>query len=185
MALEGNDLAEFDQQAGTLRNTLLDLDRISSRFSSSLSRGLASAVVEGRSLDQVMKQLALNLSSNVLNSALQPLTRSLSGVASGLFGAFSGAAASSVVPFATGGVVASPGYFPLGDGRTGLAGEAGAEAILPLTRGPDGRLGVSGEGGRTNVTFQVNTPDAESFRRSEGQITALLARAVSRGRRTL
>ena len=29
----------------------------------------------------------------------------------------------------------------------GLAGERGAEAIMPLARGPDGRLGVAAAGG--------------------------------------
>jgi hypothetical protein len=36
-----------------------------------------------------------------------------------------------------------------------------------------------------NVTFNVTTPDAESFRRSEGQIAAMLSRAVGRGSRNL
>ena len=48
----------------------------------------------------------------------------------------------NVVPFATGGVTAGPTYFPMSGGRTGLMGEAGPEAIMPLSRGPDGRLGV-------------------------------------------
>jgi hypothetical protein len=33
------------------------------------------------------------------------------------------------------------------------------------------------------VTVNVSTPDAESFRRSEAQVSAALARAVSRGQR--
>ena len=70
------------------------------------------------------------------------------------------------MPFAEGGVIASPAFFPLGRGL-GLMGERGAEAILPLTRGADGRLGVrsSGEARRPlNVVVQVSTPDADSFR---------------------
>jgi phage-related minor tail protein len=49
----------------------------------------------------------------------------------------------------------------------------------------DGRLGVrSGAGGRpVSVTVNVSTPDAESFRRSEAQVSAALARAVARGQR--
>jgi phage-related minor tail protein len=89
-------------------------------------------------------------------------------------------------PFAQGGVIASPVTFPLGGGRTGLAGEAGPEAILPLARGPDGRLGVRSDGGRSvAITMNISTPDAESFRRSETQIGAMLARAVSRGQRNI
>jgi phage-related minor tail protein len=66
-----------------------------------------------------------------------------------------------------------------------MAGEAGAEAILPLARGADGRLGVQGGGQATVVHVNVTTPDADSFRRSEAQVTAMLARAVGRGRRGL
>ena len=72
-------------------------------------------------------------------------------------------------------MISSPIAFPLGGTRLGLAGEAGPEAILPLSRGSDGRLGVRAErgGSGVNVTFNVTTPDAESFRRSEGQIAAM------------
>ena len=34
-----------------------------------------------------------------------------------------------------------------------------------------------------NVVFNVTASDAQSFRKSEGQITGMLARAVSRGMR--
>lgn len=89
-----------------------------------------------------------------------------------------------VMPFAQGGVVGAPTYFPLGRGL-GLMGERGAEAVMPLARGPDGRLGVraGGGGGSPSVTVNITTPDAESFRRSEAQVSAALARAVARGRR--
>jgi len=36
-----------------------------------------------------------------------------------------------------------------------------------------------------NVVFNVSTPDAASFRKSEAQVTGMLARAVTRGTRTL
>jgi len=70
---------------------------------------------------------------------------------------------------------------------TGLMGEAGPEAILPLARGADGRLGVAGagSGGAVNIVFNVTTPDVSSFRKSEAQVTGMLARAVTRGTRTL
>lgn len=92
-----------------------------------------------------------------------------------------------VVPFAAGGVVSAPTFFPAA-GALGLMGEAGPEAIMPLRRGADGKLGVAaGEGGAApvQVVFQVNATDAASFRKSEAQITGLLARAVSRGARKL
>ena len=53
------------------------------------------------------------------------------------------AAMGAIKPFAAGGVIGTPTYFPLTSGGLGLAGEAGPEAIMPLARGADGRLGVA------------------------------------------
>ena len=66
-------------------------------------------------------------------------------------------------------------------------GERGAEAIMPLARGPNGQLGVvaNGAGRAPNITVNIQTTDVESFRRSETQVAAALARAVARGRRGL
>ncbi|WP_244510349.1 phage tail tape measure protein [Microvirga guangxiensis] len=89
-----------------------------------------------------------------------------------------------VMPFAQGGVVGAPTYFPLGRGL-GVMGEKGAEAVMPLARGPDGKLGVrsGGSGPGASITVNISTPNAESFRRSEAQVSAALARAVARGQR--
>jgi phage-related minor tail protein len=139
-------------------------------------------------LEAVLSGLALRLSGMALDRALAPVSNAIGGLIGSLFGAF-GLAAGGVVaggrvqPFADGGVIATPTYFPLQRGL-GLAGEAGAEAVLPLARGSDGRLGVRSSGGSgLSVTFNVTTPDADSFRKSEAQVTAMLARTVMRGRR--
>ncbi len=90
-----------------------------------------------------------------------------------------------VRPFARGGVVAAPTYFPLSGASFGLMGEKGAEAIMPLTRGADGSLGVRQvEGGaRAQVTVNVATPDLSAFRRSDAYLSGLVARAVGRAQR--
>ena len=90
-----------------------------------------------------------------------------------------------VMPFARGGVVASPTTFPM-RGGTGLMGEAGPEAIMPLTRGADGRLGVRAEapGRPVTVVMNVSTPDVAGFQRSQSQLAAQMTRALSRGQRT-
>jgi lambda family phage tail tape measure protein len=67
--------------------------------------------------------------------------------------AFSGG---NVIPFASGGVVGSPTYFGMGGGQTGLMGEAGPEAIMPLERGPDGKLGVATTSNSQSVTVVQN-----------------------------
>jgi phage-related minor tail protein len=94
------------------------------------------------------------------------------------------AASGAVKPFASGGVIGTPTYFPLMQGGVGLAGEAGPEAIMPLARGPDGKLGVASRGGGNTVTIQIATPDLDSFRRSE-IISPARSHAVSRGQRGL
>ena len=70
-------------------------------------------------------------------------------------------------------------------GGTGLMGEAGPEAIMPLARGADGKLGVRGGGGSTNVTVNISTPDIQSFAQSQSQIAAMMQQAISRGSRNL
>lgn len=68
----------------------------------------------------------------------------------------SGSGGPSLIPFANGGVFDKPMTFPMSGGKTGLAFEAGPEAIMPLTR-INGVLGVKavGAGGNTNVVNQV------------------------------
>lgn len=65
----------------------------------------------------------------------------------------------NVVPFARGGVVGGPTAFPMSGGRTGLMGEAGAEAIMPLRRTANGDLGIiaanSNRPQTVNITVNV------------------------------
>lgn len=171
-------------------DAMANLTRLSDGFGRQLTGALKDAVVGGKSLDDILRKVGLNLAGMALNQGLQPLAGVFSKLAGGLFGGIGGAlpfAKGGVVPFASGGVVSAPTYFPMQGGRIGLMGEAGAEAILPLQRGADGRLGVAtgSGGGGVNVVFNVTAQDAASFRKSEAQITGMLARAVSRGSRTL
>ncbi len=134
------------------RKSLSEASRLGSKFASDLTRAFEDAALKGRSLADVLKSLALSLSSHALEAALAPLTNVLGTGVAGLFGT------ALKIPFAQGGVIASPIAFPLGgSGRVGLAGEAGPEAIMPPSRGADGRLGVRAEGGggqSVNITFK-------------------------------
>jgi phage-related minor tail protein len=161
-------------------------------FGDALASAFEGAALKGRSLSDTLRKLALDLSRIALDNAVKAVTGAvgsgLGNVLGSLVASADGNAISDgrVLPFAKGGVLSSPMLFPL-RGGTGLAGEAGAEAILPLRRGADGRLGVAaGEGGQpVNITFNVTATDAASFRRSESQIAAMLARASARGRRNI
>ncbi|WAJ26695.1 phage tail tape measure protein [Antarcticirhabdus aurantiaca] len=183
----------FDVDTSALDRALGDLAARSDRFGAALGSALKGAVAGGRSLDTVLATLGTRLTGIALDAALRPLEGLVSGgigqLFAGLGGLLPGAAASpGIVPFAKGGVIGTPTFFPMG-GRIGLMGEAGAEAVLPLKRGADGTLGVGvpggARGGGGTVVMNVSTPDAASFRRSGAQIEAMLARATLRGRRGL
>jgi phage-related minor tail protein len=79
-------------------------------------------------------------------------------------------------------VISAPSYFPTAGGLA-LAGEAGPEAILPLSRGSDGKLGIAGVHPPVTVNFNVAASDARSFVASEAELSAMLLRAVRRGTR--
>lgn len=182
--------ATVDQLAPRIQ----DLERTANGFARAMTSAFASSVSGGKQFDDILKTLTLRISDMVLKAALAPLTRGLSSglseLLSGLFGTGStgiAAANGAVKPFAGGGVIGTPTYFPLAAGGLGLAGEAGPEAIMPLMRGSDGRLGVAGApgGGTGSVTINITTPDAASFRGSEVYLTGQIARAVARGQRGL
>ena len=158
---------------------------------------IKSAALSGKSFEETLRSIAMRMSTMAFNKALAPIENSISNLMASLLGSLAGGAPvpnakggvyapNGPVPFARGGVVNAPTLFSF-NGGTGLMGEAGAEAIMPLARGPDGRLGIAGGPAATpvNVVFNVTAQDAASFRRSQGQITALLARTVQRGQRKL
>jgi hypothetical protein len=85
---------------------------------------------------------------------------------------------------------------PIGAGRGGgsaggvadIAGGAGVGRGGGSTGGVAGFAGGAGAAGGTGeravqVILNITTPDVDGFRRSEAQVSAMLARAVGRGRR--
>jgi phage-related minor tail protein len=166
---------QFDRlglETEALKAQMSDLDRMAESLGNRLVTAFAGAALQGRNLQDVLRGLALSLSRMALGQALKPL------------GNMIGSGIGKVMPFADGGIVNSPVLFPMG-GATGLMGEAGPEAIMPLARGPDGKLGVRGGQGQMNVTVNIATQDAASFQRSQAQVAALITRAAARGQRNL
>jgi phage-related minor tail protein len=182
----------IDADTTALQHQLADCARLGARFGSTLSNSFVDLAVRGRGLGDVLRSLTFSLSQIAVRAAFKPLTDTIGSSLAGLFGGAVPFANGGVVPgpmpipFARGGVISTPMTFPLGGNRLGIAGEQGPEAIMPLARGPDGRLGVRADAaGATHITFNITTPDSESFRRSEAQLSAMLARAVGSGQRNL
>lgn len=115
----------------------------------------------------------------IQSAVIQPIAASLFGGAGAAGGGSAGTVASArgnafvggnVQAFAKGGVVSSPTYFPMSGNKTGLMGEAGDEAIMPLTRDAKGRLGVSSEGGgNVNINFQLINQSSQELSSSQQQ----------------
>lgn len=190
--------AAFDDQLrdmqGSLADTTRDLGKLERGFSSGLRQAFDGVLLDGLKLSDALTGLATSMVNTAYSAAMTPVTNQLGGLlADGLNSAVSGImpfadggafSQGRVMPFAKGGVVSGATTFPM-QGATGLMGEAGPEAIMPLTRGADGRLGVrsQGGGGGVNITMNISTPDANGFQRSQGQIATKMARALSRSQR--
>ncbi len=189
--------ASFNDELGRMRESLTytgrEVGSLSQSFGRSVRRAFDGVIFDGMKLSDALSSVAEGMAQAAYSVAMRPvqeaiggaLASSISGMLGGVFGFAQGGAFSQgrVMPFAKGGVVSSPTTFAM-RGATGLMGEAGPEAILPLARGADGRLGVQAGGGRViNVVMNVTTPDAAGFARSQGQIAAQVNRALARGSR--
>lgn len=190
--------AAFNTEMGRIRETFAGTGQDVATLERGISRGLNTAirgaVLEGDSLSEALRNMANAMISAAFNAAVRPVTSHIGGLIADGVGAMVGGlmpfekggsfAQGRVQAFASGGIVSGPTTFPM-RGGVGLMGEAGPEAIMPLTRGTDGKLGVRAQGGGrpVNVVMNIQTPDAEGFRRSRGQIAAQLGRAIGRGSR--
>ncbi len=177
----------------SLGETTRDLGNLERGFAGGLRRAFDGLIFDGKSLSDTLSGVAKSMIDTAYAATINPVMKQAGSLLSdGINAAVSGVmpfaqgapfAQGRVMPFAKGGVVSSPTTFGM-RGGTGLMGEAGPEAIMPLARGADGRLGVRGGGGQSvNVTMHVTTPDAQSFQRSQAQIAAQMGRVLGRGQR--
>ncbi len=190
--------ASFTDELQKMRSNLGETSRDVATLSTGISRGLKRAfdglVFDGMKLSDVLSTIGRSMVNTAYSAAMKPVTSHFGGmIASGVSGLLAGVkpfadgagfAQGRVMPFASGGIVSGPTTFPM-RGGAGLMGEAGPEAIMPLSRGADGRLGVRTQGGAraVNVVMNITTPDVQGFRRSESQIAAQMSRALARGER--
>jgi phage-related minor tail protein len=161
---------------------------ISNMLESSMEKAFMSIVDGTSSVKDAFKAMASDIIKELYRIfVVKRITGMISGAIPGLGGnilpnangnAFSNG---NVVPFANGGVVGSPTTFPMAGGKTGLMGEAGPEAIMPLKRGKDGKLGVAADGGGTVVVnnhFNISANGDDSVKRIVRQQIPQIAEAT-------
>ena len=161
------------------------------QFGQALTSAFVGIAIQGKSLGDVLRGLAQSLSKLALNAAFKPLESALGsaqqGLVSGGFAQGAGATLPAGTPglFASGGAISAPAEFPLGNGAM-FSKQQGDGAFAASGSGVANRnSGLASAGRQVAVTFNVTTPDAESFRRSETQLAAMLARSVGSGQRNL
>lgn len=143
-----------------IKDAKASFDNLSVTVGTGLADGFARAIAYGEDLGSTLQKLGQDIIYTVTKMLLlQSITRMFSGLFGGgssnplavtmdgidaVSGHASGDAfgPAGLVPFANGGIVGRPTLFKFAGG-TGLMGEAGPEAIMPLQRDSQGRLGVS------------------------------------------
>lgn len=192
---------EFADAVYRAQSILANSNTLVNGFGDALANAFTGAIIGGKSFGQVMTGLATDIQAAIVKiMIIEPLIRSLkvAMVGTGWFSptknnatpfpttpqtmpaggtvmaangnVFSGG---NVIPFASGGVVTRPTVFPMANG-TGLMGEAGPEAIMPLKRGPDGKLGVAAGGGGGGTVVNVfnqteNKSEVKESTNADGQ----------------
>jgi len=163
-------IAAFEEQNRVLQEAVDKQEEIADTIASSMGDAFMSIVDGTKSAKDAFKDMAREIIKRLYEIlVVEELVQSISGT---IKGAFSGGLAPSsssrpqIRPFADGGVLSGPTMFPMAGGKTGLMGEAGPEAIMPLKRGANGKLGVQMEGGAGSTTvvqnfnFQANGDDS-------------------------
>jgi hypothetical protein len=160
--------------------------RINETVANSVGEGLT-AMIEGTlSVTDAFKQMARSIIKELYDIfVVQQIVNGISGALGGggkgkggnflssILGSADGnvfSGGSQIQAYANGGVVDGPTYFPMSGSKTGLMGEAGPEAIMPLKRGSNGKLGVEASGGGSqaiNITqnFSFSANGDESVKR--------------------
>lgn len=131
--------------------------------------------------DSIISDMArMAIKALVLGPIINMMTGGGGGFLSGLFADGGVFVNGNVTPFAQGGVVSKPTFFPMANGM-GLMGEAGPEAVMPLRRDNQGRLGVmSSQQGTHPINIVINNnaanteTTAEARTNSQGGIDVLI-----------
>ena len=194
-----NDAAAYialeEERVAALEKTEQFYKDLAGSIGSSFDSNFMSIVDGTKSVSEAFKGMAADIVRHLFKVlVIQSMIRAMGGamsMAGGPMGAVGGALMTygnangnafsngNVVPYANGGVVGAPTYFPMSGNRTGLMGEAGPEAIMPLKRGKNGKLGVQADGGGDNVVIHQNFNFTANGDESVKQIIAQQAPAIA------
>jgi hypothetical protein len=147
----------FNRAMDGMKEKTDELAKAADRINESFEGAFADIVTGAKSLEEGLSGVLQNLADMMAQSAALKLNTALFGSAgvggklAGVLGFADGGALNGgrVQAFAAGGIVNGPTVFPMANGA-GLMGEAGPEAIMPLTR-IGGKLGVRAAGGGGSV----------------------------------
>lgn len=176
--------------ADAARDMYTQIDQATTRAFTGMEDALVSFVTTGRlsfkSLaDSILADITRIMVRQLIMATLVKLMTTMSGSPSGFA---KGGVFTSPTPHAKGGVFSSPTLFRFASGAgfaTGVMGEAGPEAVMPLRRGANGSLGVVASGGNTFVTVNNNASgtkaSATESRRGNGdkEIMVLIEEVVA------
>ncbi|WP_282092997.1 phage tail tape measure protein [Epibacterium ulvae] len=177
--------ASFDKELNRMRGAVAATERDVQTLERGLSKGLRRAfddlVFDGVKLSDALDTIAQSMIRTSYNAAVKPvsnhvsgfLTDGLSNVIGGLFGGGgdTGIATAARSIFGTGGEIAT-------QAPARLAHAAPAQAPQ-IARAPD----PIARAAPVSVVMNVQTPDVQSFQRSQTQIAAQMSRAMARGNR--
>jgi hypothetical protein len=109
----------------------------------------------------------------IRQAIIAPLLKGVGGIFGLKFADGGVFAQNGIQKFARGGIVDKPTLFPFAKG-TGLMGEAGPEAIMPLQRAANGKLGViASGGGSTSVVVNVDASGNANVQGDQSQAKQL------------
>lgn len=167
-----------------------NMDSLANTIGGSMTRSFDSLIEGTFNWKDAMKDMAISVLKQliqiyIVQSAVNAISGYIGGtgsnagaaVAGNLSSGASAATSGTVVPLAKGGVVDSPTYFGMSGGKTGLMGEAGKEAVIPLSRDASGVLGVGAS--PVNVKIENYGNDNVSVEQDEEGIRILIEQVES------